>query len=274
MTRVLAAGLVLAAFVSGAAAQNHVVNSVGFSFVDSVSGTNATVIPLGTTIEFRWLGGASHTATSGIDFSDPLSGVLFNMALNSATPIRTFTPTSTGMIPYYCVPHVFFGMVGTITVLSPAGLLYPGSNEDFNLGTAVNTPGPGPFNAATFGSGNDAKDATAGDVLTIQMLSAGGAFNFTPLLLAAQAFLTLGPPPAGPLAGLHVNVSATVLLNGLSPAAPLGLAVVVLPGGSTYGVQVPLGFAGFSVMFQSIAAAGFANNGFFAISPGQVIRIL
>ena len=248
-------------------AQNHIVDTVGFSFVDSVSGTNITTITLGQTIEWKWIGGASHTATSGIDSSDPNAGLLFNGALNSVSTSYTYTPTAVGTLAYFCIPHQFFGMLGTIQV-TPAAT-YPGSGEDFELGTAVNRIGQ-PYQAPTFDAANDVKTALTGDAVSIVMRSTNGTFDFVPLILVAQVFLP-GNPPIGPLSGLHVNAAGgLILLNGLETAT---LPPIVLPFGVTYGVAVPPGLVGLSVMFQALAIAGSANNMFFAITNGHEIMV-
>lgn len=258
-------------FASVARAQTTVtVNATGTFFVDVMSGTNVTTIQLGDTV--RWVRlNVSHTATSGTGPSDPANGALFNFNLNATTPIATFTPTSVGTIQYYCSPHFAFGMTGTIIVQPPP--LYPGTNEDFIMGTAVNTPG-GPTNPITFGGGVDVKNAHAGDLLTVQARSVAATFNYKPLLIVGQAFTTGQPTPPGALPGIHINTSGGFLImNGLDPSA-LGTIQLIVPGGSTYGYGIPVGLTGQSLMIQCLAIAGNAANGIYAASTAHEIRFL
>lgn len=254
----------------GAAQTTHIVNLTGTSFVGVTSGTNTITIAIGDSVQFVRLNG-THTATNGTSLSDPALGTLFNFNLNSTTTTATYTPTAPGTIPFFCSPHFFFGMTGTIIVLpSP---IYPGSGEAFNQGTAINTPG-GPINPITFGGGFDVKTAVAGDVLSIRAISTSGAFNFTPLLIVGQFFATGGPAPVGALPNLYVNTfGAFIIVNGTDPSAFGGFQVVA-PGGSTFAFNIPVSVAGQSCILQSLALSPFAANGFFALSDGHEIRFL
>jgi hypothetical protein len=224
----------------GTAQTTHVVNLTGTSFIGVTSGTSTVTIAIGDSVQFVRLNG-------------------------------TYTPTAPGSIPFFCSPHFFFGMTGTIVVLPPP--IYPGSGEAFNQGTAVNTPG-GPINPITFGGGFDVKTAVAGDVLSIRAISSSGAFNFTPLLIVGQFFTTGGPAPVGALPNLHVNTfGAFIIVNGTDPSAFGGFQVVA-PGGSTFAFSIPVSVAGQSCIVQSLALSPFATNGFFALSDGHEIRFL
>lgn len=242
------------------------INLTGFSFVDTVTGTNQTTIAFGDSVRFNRLNG-THTATSG--FPGAGSGALFNFNLNATTTTGTWTPAAPGSYPYFCNFHSSLGMIGTIIVQPPP--LYPGTGEDFSELSAVNGPGL-PLTSPTTGGGQDVKFAIAGYTVTILARSQNGTFNFAPIVLAAQLFTTGQPAPVGTLPGLHLTTSgAFVLINGLDPGV-LGAVQVVVPGGSSYGFLVPAGLAGSSVMIQSFAFATTAANGIFAISEGHEIQ--
>ena len=57
---------------------------------------------------------ASHTSTGFLTNVEPICGGTL-MPANQSCSIRFMTP---GVYPYYCVPHQFFGMVGTVVVAS------------------------------------------------------------------------------------------------------------------------------------------------------------
>lgn len=98
----------------------HIVNVPCCNFVDSVSGTNVTTVPVGTTVQWVLSGVITHTMTSGTGPTDPASGVLFNGTVDTTTTTFSFTFTTPGTIPYYCIPHFNFGMTGTVNVTVPA----------------------------------------------------------------------------------------------------------------------------------------------------------
>lgn len=249
-----------------------IVDATGIQFIDRVTGTSTTNCHVGDTIQWIRQNG-SHTVTNGTSPFVPGAGNLFNASLNSTTTTFNYTVTALGTIPYFCSPHFSFGMLGTINVLPNP--LYPGSNEDFEMGTAVNTP-PALSNAVSYGGGFDVKTAHEGDALTVTMRSPGGAFNYVPLLLVGQLFSTGGAAPAGALPGLHVNTSGGFLIvNGLDPGTS-GFLQIVQPGGSTYSFLVPVGvgLAGQSMIAQALASSGAAANGFFAIADAHEIQFI
>ena len=102
--------------VGTAGAQTHVINQSGLNFVDSVSGTNETVIAAGTTVEWQWSFGL-HDVTSGTGAADPITGAHFFGPLDAANPAFTHTFNTCGVYPYYCSPHEQFGMTGVIRVM-------------------------------------------------------------------------------------------------------------------------------------------------------------
>jgi plastocyanin len=162
----------LALMVSTTMAQVHTVTQSGLQFVDSISGTNVTTVPMGTTVEWVWSGGI-HTVTSGTGALDPTSGMLFNFALDSANPTHQYTFTAPGTYSYYCIPHENFGMTGTVVVTGPT--------------LAVSAPNPGglSFDVTNFGSGD------------------------TFIVLLSLAIST--PTGSGPLFGVHGSAWSQVL---------------------------------------------------------------
>ena len=92
----------------------HIVNASGFVFTP-----NDITIQVGDTVRWVNVSGA-HTVTSGTGGTDPNSGALFNASLNLASPSFEFTFTAPGDVPYYCIPHAFFGMTGIVRVQAGA----------------------------------------------------------------------------------------------------------------------------------------------------------
>lgn len=76
----------------------------------------AIVVEQGDYIQWNWTSGA-HTTTSG---SACVASGLWTSPLNSTTPLflRQFLETP-GALPFFCMPHCGFGMVGQVTVTSP-----------------------------------------------------------------------------------------------------------------------------------------------------------
>jgi plastocyanin len=78
-------------------------------------------IEYGDTITWALTGGVPHTVTSGVDCTyDGLfdSGNMYGGDVYTLVFDSTGVDT-TGVIPYYCIPHCVLQMVGTITVLEP-----------------------------------------------------------------------------------------------------------------------------------------------------------
>ena len=58
-----------------------------------------------------------HTVTNGVDFSDPELGVLFDVTFPAGVVDNfSYVFEEPGVVPYFCVPHLLIGMVGTVTV--------------------------------------------------------------------------------------------------------------------------------------------------------------
>ena len=82
---------------------------------------DTTYIPPGAAIMWRWVSG-SHTVTSGTGSADPNVGQLFDVPLNSASPVLTFTFPNVGTFPFFCRPHEGFNMKGVVIVTTQLGV--------------------------------------------------------------------------------------------------------------------------------------------------------
>ncbi len=69
----------------------------------------------GDAVEWVWIEGV-HTVTSGAGAGDPQAGDFFDEPSTAAKPLFTYVFTSSGIYPYFCEPHEFLGMVGTVRV--------------------------------------------------------------------------------------------------------------------------------------------------------------
>jgi len=117
------ASLLLAGALS--AQTTHVVQQVGFDFIPQ-----DITIDVGDTVEWQWSMG-DHTVTEGTG-PFPDGSEAFNDLLSAGNPTVSVTfdaaflaanPRPGNLYDYYCVPHLAFGMVGTVTVAeSPADL--------------------------------------------------------------------------------------------------------------------------------------------------------
>lgn len=114
----LAVSSIVAVSLPASAQTTHVVNQSGFSFQPQ----NIT-IKVGDTVQWVHSQG-DHTVTSGTGASG--SGALFNSLLTPAVPTFSFTfgaafvaanPMPGGVYDYHCIPHLFFGMIGSVKVV-------------------------------------------------------------------------------------------------------------------------------------------------------------
>ncbi|GAB4244436.1 MAG: hypothetical protein Kow0027_04150 [Saprospiraceae bacterium] len=97
---------------STGSSQTHVVEVKDFEFVPK-----HITIAAGDVVEWQWTGAVQHTSTS-----DAASGPdSWNSGLLGSGATFTSPVLSTGLHPYYCIPHGGpggFGMSGTVTVLA------------------------------------------------------------------------------------------------------------------------------------------------------------
>ncbi len=82
---------------------------------------DTTYIAPGQAVMWRFVSG-SHTVTSGTGSTDPNVGKLFDVALNSATPVFTFTFPDAGTFPFFCRLHESFNMRGVVIVTTLLGV--------------------------------------------------------------------------------------------------------------------------------------------------------
>lgn len=199
------------AAASLAGAQVHVVNQVGLTFVDSVSGTSQTLVPTGTTVQWVHSSGI-HTVTNGTGSADPNAGTLFDAPLTGANPAFSFTFSTPGVIPYFCTPHEVFGMTGTVT-----------ATDDF---LAVTSPGPGAVDVtlAAFTPG-----ANWRVLVSFQQQNPTGSGILFGVGGDAwpQVFLPLFQGTIGP------NGSDSVSLTGIPPGISVDVVALSIVGGVT-----------------------------------------
>ena len=132
----LAAVLILLAIP--AAATIHDVLQSGTTFVP-----DNLAISEGDTVRWIWSAG-SHTVTSGTGAADPQVGALFDAPLNSSNTIFQYVFGTAGSYPYFCRPHEFLNMKGTITVDVASGVRSPGATI-----VTLRHGHPNPFGART-----------------------------------------------------------------------------------------------------------------------------
>lgn len=83
------------------------------TFVDRVSGSNTTTIPVGTTVQWVWQSGF-HSTTSGTCTTTCTPDGIWDSGVGSGMTFeRTFTQA--GTFPYFCLSHGAM-MQGTVTV--------------------------------------------------------------------------------------------------------------------------------------------------------------
>jgi plastocyanin len=109
-----------------------------------------TTIPVGETVKWVWEDG-SHTTTNGTGADDPDAGLLWDELISGSNPTFSYQFTEEGFFPYFCRPHEFFDMKGTITVETAAGI---GDGPEKNAGDLPRAAGvsqnfPNPFNPST-----------------------------------------------------------------------------------------------------------------------------
>ncbi len=108
--------LVIALLAAPAGAQTtHLVNQTGFQFTP-----NDVLLRVGDTVEWTWTSFGDHTVTEGT--TTPLS---FDLPLTPSIPTATMlfdkaafdalTVNPGNIVDYYCIPHLSFGMVATLT---------------------------------------------------------------------------------------------------------------------------------------------------------------
>lgn len=137
--KILAIFLILLGLPAFALAQTtHIVNQSSLTF-----SPDAITIEVGDTV--RWVyGGGSHTVTNGTGTGDPNVGNLFDAPLNSSNTTFEYTFTNAGDVPYFCRPHVNFGMTGIVRVTEVSA-----ADNVPVAALRLDSPWPNPFNPRT-----------------------------------------------------------------------------------------------------------------------------
>jgi len=105
--------LLFACLSPPAGATTHVIVQDGITFVPST-----VIVVEGDVVRWEQTA-ASHTVTNGTGSGDPNAGTLFDAPLDPATPVFEYTFNTVGTYPFFCRPHEFFGMQGTVIVDAP-----------------------------------------------------------------------------------------------------------------------------------------------------------
>ncbi len=108
IARSLAIAILLLAPTARAHAGQVRIDMSGFAFTP-----NAVSLNQGDHVTWIWLN-AGHSTTSG---SGGVANGIWNSASQlSATAAYTWKSDRTGTLPFFCIPHVSFGMTGTLSV--------------------------------------------------------------------------------------------------------------------------------------------------------------
>lgn len=128
------AGLMAARADVRAATSVVTVGANGTNFVDQTSGTNATTIHVGDTVQWNWMGGP-HTSTSGTCQPGGVYGSgcagdgNWDSGVHTVSDSFSHTFDREGNFPYYCAIHGSM-MIGVVFVQAATG---PAPASDFRL---------------------------------------------------------------------------------------------------------------------------------------------
>lgn len=106
--RALSILTVLVCLAAPAAATDHVVEMINLTFVP-----NTINIDVGDKITWTNNSVFVHTTTSG---SPCTPDGVWDSGFLTDTQQFSFTFTTTGVVPYFCIPHCGFAMTGTVVV--------------------------------------------------------------------------------------------------------------------------------------------------------------
>ncbi len=251
-------------------------------------GTAIVVFGGGSVAAFNGMGLAGVTADTGaLGLNNSSDSIILNDALGINVDMHSYTSGGPGDGDGESITRVPEGPGGTFTmhtIASPgvfhsagfmndgvlpygaatfAGTGYPGTGEDIILESGINGGTSG-------GAGNDIKTAIGGDIVTIYVDSPGSTFVGSPLVLAADLFVT-GVPPIGFAPGVQVSVSYIVLIDGLT-TTPIGSPTLPFAGTSVSYV-LPMGLTGQSIMLQAAGLSVTAANGAFATTDAHEIQM-
>ncbi len=258
-----------------ALAANVDVNVTCCSFSPSI-----VTIDAGDTVTWHYINDLQlHTATNGTAPTDPNAGLLFDAPLDALNPTFVYQFNTSGDYPYFCRPHFFMLMRGTVRVRCAAGdvntgsgaredvLLVNGSAGDANRAVQVgvgqqidvtlnaSSSGPSPLRYVTWvwAGGGSSPVTLASGAATL-----GCAVNPTPFQRMRQ------PQPAFCLraAGLPVSVCRGVRSLPAPPNAPFTVS-------RPQGLSRPLTFT----LQAVVEDAGAANASGFSISNAVILQV-
>jgi len=206
LTRALALCFLLVACAVPSFAQAHTVNVFCCAFQDPANGgSNQTIIPVGTTVQWVRTDFFPHTVTNGTGPTDPIAGTIFNGNLAGAATMFSFTFNTVGTFPYFCTFHSVQNMVGTVFVLPAATSTSVGTGCNSSAGTLVlGTNSLPKVGNATFGFVLSGGPSGAQGFLFLSGAIAATPLAVTPTCLAyldlvsLQAFMAAGLTPTGP----------------------------------------------------------------------------
>ncbi|MGI8955455.1 MAG: plastocyanin/azurin family copper-binding protein [Chthoniobacterales bacterium] len=95
----------------------------------------AVFIQPGDTVNWEWFSvGFNHSVTSG---SNGHPDGLFNSGIHTDPFTFSFTFPNAGTFPYYCIPHLSMGMVGTVFVAEATPTPSPTPSQPLNISTRM-----------------------------------------------------------------------------------------------------------------------------------------
>jgi len=122
--------------VSGPGSITVVPFTVEVEVVDIAFTPEEVTIFEGDAVEWIWIEGV-HTITSGAGSDDPGVGALFDALSTEAKQQFTHAFTSSGVYPYFCRPHEFLGMSGTVRVQRRFVRGDPGGDGETDISDAI-----------------------------------------------------------------------------------------------------------------------------------------
>ena len=151
------------------------VQSINLSFVPA-----DITINVGDTVRWTFVSGGSHTVTEGLG-PFPDGSEAFGSFLEVSVPVFELTfdeaflqanPRPGDVYDYYCIPHIFAGMIGTITVL--------GNNAEGPGTSSCNGDGGDQMGCTDCPCNNNAAQGTVGGCLnsagtSTQLIASGSA---------------------------------------------------------------------------------------------------
>ena len=232
---------------AGAATTTVMVGADGFSFFPT-----SVTIDVGDTVEWTWSAGG-HSSTSGTP-GNP-DGFWDSGILNQGATFSHTFPAA-GSFPYFCTPHAFMGMVGSVTVSAPTPTPTPSP-----------TPTPDPNVPAQALNISTRVEALTGDQVPIGGFIVTGTDPKRVILRAIGPSLAssgVSNPLADPVMELHASDSSLITTNdnwkdsdeanieatGLAPTNDLESAIVTTldPGNYTAVVSGKNGGTGVSLV--------------------------